>query len=166
MNSLFRFCPSCGKPLETKSKKLIECGSCGFNFYFSPASTNALILVNEKGEILLTKRKFEPKKGYWDLPGGFVELGETVEQSLIREIKEELGLELGKTEYIGSYVSIYPFKGIDYQTLCHAFTTKYRGGKIKVGDDVSEYKFFPKEKIPYDKLSFDDIESALKDYSH
>jgi len=106
---------------------MIECRNCDFNFYFSPASTNALILVNKNGEVLLTKRKFEPQKGYWDLPGGFVGLGETVEQSLIRETKEELDLTLKDFTYFGSYTSIYPYRGIDYQTLCPRWLCRSRG---------------------------------------
>lgn len=164
MDYRFRYCPNCSKPINQKGRKSIECASCGFTFYFSPASTNALIIENDKGEILLTKRKFEPRKGYWDLPGGFVELGETVEESTIREIKEELGLDIKDIKYFGSYISVYPYKGIDYQTLCHAYTAKYKGGKIKINDDVSGYKFFPKEEIQLDNLSFDDIKGALKDF--
>ncbi len=164
MAYLFKFCPNCGKPIEPEDKKMIECRSCGFTFYFSPASTNALILVNKKGEVLLTKRKFEPQKGYWDLPGGFVGLGETVEQSLRREIREELDIAIEDFTYFGSYTSIYPYKGIDYQTLCHTYVANYQGDKITVGDDVDEHRFFPKEKIPFDKLSFKDIKESLTDF--
>lgn len=164
MISKFRFCPNCKKPLKKLTNRLIDCTNCEFHFYLSPASTNALILENQKGEILLTKRKFLPKKGCWDLPGGFINFGETVEESLKREIKEELGIELKKFKYLGSYWSIYPYKGISYQTLCHVFISKYRGENLSVKDDISEFKFFPKNKIPLEKMSFEDVKNALKDY--
>jgi len=127
-----------------------------------------LILENNKGEILLTKRKFPPKKGFWDLPGGFIDFGETVEESLRREIKEELGMELKKISYFNSYWSYYPYKGIRYQTLCHVFIGKYQEEKLSIKDDIIDYKFFPKDKIIsqdiFQKLSFNDVKNSLKDY--
>ncbi len=164
MDSTFSFCPKCGRPLVSGRERLIDCKKCGFHLYLSPASTNALILENERGEILLTKRKLKPKKGFWDLPGGFVDFKETVEESLIREIKEELGIKLKEIKYFGTYWSYYPYKGVRYQTLCHAYSAKYGNERIKTADDVAEYRFFPRAEIPFGKLSFRDIESALKDF--
>ncbi len=162
----FKFCPQCKNRLRVVNRRALDCQNCRFHFYISPATTNAVILVNNKNEILLTKRRFPPKKSYWDLPGGFVEFGETVEQSVIREIKEELGLTIkhGDLRYLGSYWSYYPYKGIRYQTLCFAFIAKYQGEKITTNDDVIEYRFYSKHQIPFNKLSFTDIKSALKDY--
>lgn len=164
MISKFRYCPNCKNPLEKIGDRIINCKNCGFHFYFNPASTNALILENNKGEILLTKRKFPPKKGFWDTPGGFITFKENVEESLRREIKEELGINLKQIKYFGSYWSYYPYKGINYQTLCHVFTSKYQDEKILNRDDITAHKFFAKDKIPFDKISFDDIRQAVKDY--
>lgn len=164
MISKFRFCPNCKSPIDKVSNRLVNCDKCGFHLYLSPASTNALILENEKGEVLLTKRKFAPKRGFWDLPGGFVNLRETVEASLSREIEEELGIKITRTKYLASYWSYYPYRGIKYQTLCHAFTAKYRGEKISDMDDITTHRFFPKDKIPFEKISFNDIRQALRDY--
>ena len=105
---IYRFCPKCGTKAERKLHNLLSCPNCGYDFYINPASTNAAILENPKGEILLVKRKFDPMKGHLDLPGGFVEIGESLEASTIREIKEELGLDikiiekLGENEYVAS----------------------------------------------------------------
>jgi len=164
MNNPFRFCPNCRKPLKNKFLRLIDCVHCGFHFYISPASTNALIIENEKKEILLTRRKHAPKKYFWDLPGGFVDFQETIEQSLFREIKEELGLEIKDPVYLKSYWSYYPYRKIRYQTLCHAYYSKQKIKKIVVNDDVSSYCFFNKNEIPFNRLSFGDISLALRDY--
>ncbi len=55
------------------------------------------------GEIVLIKRKYEPFKGYWALPGGMLEIGETVEQAAIREVREETGLDVSITRLVGVY---------------------------------------------------------------
>lgn len=164
MISKFRFCPNCRKPIKRIGGRLLDCEHCGFHFYLSPADTNALILENDKGEILLTKRKVAPKKGYWDLPGGFIEFKETVEESLAREIKEELGIKIKDIKYVGSFWSYYPYRGVRYQTLCHAFSARYTKGKILARDDISGYKFFPKNKIPFKRISFSDMKQALRAY--
>jgi len=160
----FKFCPRCQKPLAKIGDGLINCQNCDFHFYLKPSLTTALILENSKKEILLTKRRYPPKKNYWDTPGGFIDLKETAEQCLRREIKEELGLDLGKITYFGSYWSYYPYKGIRYQTLCLVFTAQYNNQKIVIKDDVKDYRFFPKKDIPLEKISFDDVRDALKDY--
>ena len=160
----FRYCPNCRLLLNNEPPRIANCQHCGFHLYLAPAITNALILENRQGEILLTKRKLSPKKGYWDLPGGFVNFKETVEESLKREIKEELNLDIKKIIYFGSYWSYYPYKGINYQTLCLVFIASYVGGKIEIRDDVIDYRFFSKKDIDFKKISFDDVRNALKDY--
>ncbi|MCX7881065.1 MAG: NUDIX domain-containing protein [Patescibacteria group bacterium] len=163
----FKFCPNCQNKLKKVKKRLVECSNCGFHFYFNPVPTCALILENEKEEILLVKRKYPPKKGFWDLPGGFIDFKETVEGGLKREIKEELAIEIEKINYFGNYIGFYSYKGINYQPLCFFYTAKIKDDqikKIKTGDDANKFKFFPKNKIPWKRLSFIDIKAALKDY--
>lgn len=160
----FKYCPACKKLINKINGGLIDCPTCGFHFYLKPALTTALILENSRREILLTKRKYSPKKNYWDLPGGFINFKESVEQSLKREIKEELGIKLKKIICFGSYWSYYPYKGIRYQTLCMVYTAQYDNQKIVIKDDVTEYRFFPKKDIPLGKFSFDDVRNALVDY--
>src|SRR3989339_1320440 len=101
MNS-FIYCPNCQTKLVTKHERLIDCKKCDFVYYLSPAMTNGAIIENNKGEILLVKRKINPKKGFWDTPGGFVEYHETLEQSIIREVKEELSVKISNLKYICS----------------------------------------------------------------
>lgn len=160
----FKFCPNCKKRIKKINNRLLDCLSCGFHFYFSPATTNALILENEKGEILLVKRKYPPKKGLWDLPGGFIELGETLEESVKREIKEELGIEIKNFQYLGSYTGNYLYRDINYQTLCFVFKGNITDQKISPGDDAESFKFFPKTKIPFPQIAFIEVKNGLKDY--
>lgn len=167
MISKFKYCPNCKNKVKQREKRLLDCLKCGFHFYLSPASTNAVIIENEKGEILLTRRKFPPKKGYFDLPGGFIDFGETVEESARREIKEELGLIINNLTYLRSYYSFYPYRGIRYQTLCHVYKARISSNqRIRPFDDVTDIKFFAQDKIPFSKLSFGDVKKALKNYTN
>ena len=163
----FRFCPNCKNSLPKMYDRLIDCTKCGFHFYFSPSPTNALILENKKREILLVKKKIAPKTGQWDLPGGFVEYNETIEESLRREIKEELDLDIKNFQYMRSYTGIYPYKGFMYRPLCfvfRAFIHPEEIRNIKVGDDASGFQFFSYSHVPWDDIAFPDVKNGLKDY--
>lgn len=161
----YKFCPKCGSETDKKAHNLLVCKSCTYNFYINPAPTNAVILENEAGEILLVKRKFEPMKGYLDLPGGFIEIGESMEDSTIREIKEELGIDIKDITYYKSYPDEYLFQEINVKTLGLTLTGKIEGSpKIVPSDDVEEAKFYKKTEIPLEDIAFESIRQALVDY--
>ncbi len=131
----------------------------------SPAPTNGVILVNKKGDILLVRRAKNPKKGYWDLPGGFVETGESMEDSIKREIKEELGINVSRLQYLSSFPDKYFYNNVYEDVLGFVFVAHIDTEKgLKPADDVSACKFFPKEKIPFERLAFPSLKRALKKY--
>jgi ADP-ribose pyrophosphatase YjhB (NUDIX family) len=118
---------------------------------------------NEKNEVLLVKRKFEPEMGKWDLPGGFIEFDETLEQSVIREAKEELGVDIYDLEYLCSAVDFYDFEGIKYHTIGFSFTAKADPkAEINPQDDVSEFRYFNFKDIPWSEIGFESVANALK----
>ncbi len=160
----YRYCVQCGGELNQKDKNLYICSVCGFHFYINPRPTNSVIIENDKGEILLVKRKADPNKGWWDLPGGFVDIGETAEESVAREIQEELGVNLKKIKYLGSYVDRYLYKGDNYHILPMAYSAQIASGKLEASDDVDGYEFFAKDKIPFDRLAFASLVDTIKDY--
>lgn len=160
----YHFCPRCSKKLTKKSNSLYICTNCSFHLYENPRPTNGLIAENEKGEILLVKRKFDPKKGYWDIPGGFVNIGETLEESYVREIKEELGVIVKDLRYLTSTADRYLYKGNNYYTLGFIFTGNVEENKLQIHDDISEIKFFPGDKIPFDRIAFEGVKKGIKFY--
>ena len=124
-------CFRCGGVLSKKSLEYFDCKKCKYRHYMNPVPSNSLILENEKGEILLVKRKFNPKKNFWDLPGGFIKLKETLEESVKREVKEELGINVKKMTYLGSYTDKYLYQGIKWNIIAFSFYTKMPKQKIK-----------------------------------
>lgn len=161
----YNFCPKCGGETNRKLYNLLVCKKCGFNFYINPSPTNAVILENSKGEILLIKRKFEPMKGYLDLPGGFVESGESLEESSMREVKEELGIDISEVKYFNSYPDEYLFQGVNIKTLGFVLTgTIPDGAVITASDDAEDPTFYKKEDLPIDKIAFESLKQGLRDY--
>ncbi len=164
MKYRFRFCPHCSHKITQSYNRLIDCTYCGFHYYFAPALANGVFIKNEKGEILLAKRKNDPKKGYWDTPGGFIEFKETFDESVRREIKEELGITLPSFQYFGSYYDRYLHKNINYYSLIAVFTAETAEKQCIARDDVIEVRFFSKDTLPWKKLAFSWLRKALKDY--
>ncbi len=161
----FTYCPKCGNQFAKRWSNLLVCGRCDLHYYINPRPTNAVIFENEKGEILCIKRKWPPKKGFWDLPGGFVDLNETMEESVRREVREELGIVIEGFTYFGSYHNPYIFKGLKFYTLASVFTSQLPSStRLEAGDDAGSVSWIAKGKIPYEKIAFSGMTSALKDY--
>ena len=118
--------------------------------YKSPKLTVDGALIEDK-KILLIKRKNEPFKNKWALPGGFVEYGETVENAVKREVFEETGLITDILELIGIYSD--PKRDPRGHTVSVVYLLEKREGSIKSGDDATEAKFFSLDKLP--EMSFD-----------
>ncbi|RLI41587.1 hypothetical protein DRO59_06565 [Candidatus Bathyarchaeota archaeon] len=107
----------------------------------------AVIVCN--GRILLEKRKDEPGKGKWSIPGGLVELGERAEQTVIREVREETNLEVENPELIDVVNSITFDDGgrIKYHFVIIDYFVKLKGGTVKAADDAAELKWVPFNEV-------------------
>lgn len=123
-------------------------------------AVDGIIIKNKK--ILLIKRATEPYKNSWALPGGFVDLGETLEQAVTREIEEETGLKTKPTKLVGAYSD--PKRDPRGHTVSVAYLVKTTGGNEKTTEEAKEVKYFPLERLP-EHLAFDHkkiIEDAEK----
>lgn len=100
-----RYCTKCGNITTKKNDSLFLCID-GHENWMNPA-VGAVVAVFKNGKVLYGVRSIDPNKGKLSLPGGFVEVGETAEQTAIREVKEEMGIGIELLDYIGTYVSLY-----------------------------------------------------------
>lgn len=116
----------------------------------SPKLTVDGMLI-EAGSVLLVRRRNPPFDGFWSLPGGFVDSGETVEAACAREVLEETGLEVKVKKLVGVYSK--PGRDPRGHTVSIAYLVERVGGEISAGDDAKEAEFFPLSKLP--KLAFD-----------
>lgn len=159
MNELFRYCPKCGAcALKRSSEKSISCSACGFEYFFNPAGAVAALIVNDHNELLVTIRAHDPGKGLWDLPGGFVDPGESAETALRREIKEELNLEVESLDYLASAPNTYCYKQVTYSTVDIAYVCRVSDfANLNAGDDVETTMFVTASQINARRFAFESI---------
>lgn len=148
MKQKYKFCPHCGKPLtEDKAHgvKLKYCSPCRQHFFNNPAPGVAVIAVKD-GKILLVKRKLNPMKGTWALPGGFMDQGETIVQAGLRELREETGLKAKKAVFF----DIATLETLMFGTvLVIAIKADITTGIVKAGDDAEDARYFDMKKLPF-----------------
>jgi len=159
----FKFCPKCGGDFIVKEKYLLVCNKCCLHYYINPRPCNCALFENENGEILLVVRKHDPRRGYYDFPGGFIDPEETLEESLTREIKEEFKIDINRWEYVMSYPDTYEYQGIIYETICF-LCKSFLSSKVKItpADDVASVQFFNPKNFPYEMMAFAGMKKALK----
>lgn len=136
------FCGRCGTPTEPhESERARVCPRCHTAHY--PRITPAVItLVHRPGEILLARNR-RNRSGIFALVAGFVEPGETLEQAVIREVREEVGLEVGEIGYAGSQPWPFPSQ------LMLGFHARYRSGEIVLEEaEIEEARWFQLNDLP------------------
>jgi 8-oxo-dGTP diphosphatase len=154
-----RFCPLCGGPLERifrEGRTRLYCGQCDRILYENPVPATAAVVLDDEHLLLLVKRGAEPAKGEWCLPGGFVELDESPEQGVLRELHEETGLQ-GKVDRLIDVVSEEsPFYG---PLIIIGYQVSPQGGTPRPGDDAAAAKYFPLGDLP--PLAFDSHQALI-----
>jgi mutator protein MutT len=139
------------------------CATCCKTFYINAASAVIALIRNDEGKFLFTRRKNEPGAGKLDFPGGFVDIGERAEDAVIREIKEELDLNLTEVQYYASTPNRYLFDGIVYFTLDLVYTCKcddFSG--ISANDDVSGFVFIDINDVETDDLGLESVKKTVR----
>ena len=161
------FCPLCGQESLSKSMSpniKYQCDKCDFVMFQNVAAA-VMVAVCYGDEILVATRGREPGKGLWDLPGGFVDPDETLEQAVVRELHEELGLELqiDQAEYLASNPNTYPYKGIVYKT-CDTFFRVVLDAKPELiaRDDVESIEWVKLTELDIERFAFPSAKKAIQ----
>jgi 8-oxo-dGTP diphosphatase len=118
------------------------------------------LVVRADGRVMLTRRAFEPRAGWWDLPGGFLEPGEHPEEGVVRELREETGLEVRPRRLIGIYMDVYGAEGD--ATMSVTYECEVVGGVERAADDVAEIGWFGPEELP--PVAFEHGERVIADW--
>ena len=165
---LDRYCPRCAGTLEFR---LVEreghdrliCGACGYILYKNSSPCVGAIVRGADGRVLLVRRGIQPFKGFWDIPGGFLEGGEHPEDGARREVREETGLDVRLTRLLGIYMDVYG--GEATPTLNLFYEAEWVGGEAVAGDDAVAFGWFAVDELPpQDEIAFDCCRKALDDW--
>jgi ADP-ribose pyrophosphatase YjhB (NUDIX family) len=120
------------------------CIACGTIAFRNPAPASGCI-VEQGDKVLLARRKFEPWRGFWYVPSGFVEYGEDVEETARREILEETGLLVELVRLFGVYSY---FDDPRQHGIIILYLARVIGGALQAGDDADEVAFFSRDALP------------------
>ncbi len=154
-----KFCPRCGSAAEVAFPRSIRCPSCGYGAFYNPKPVACAIPATDDGALYLMRRGFEPSRGLWTMPGGFVDLGESVEDAAIRETKEEIGIDIEIARLVGVYSrSTDRIVVVVYAARAHGTPTQT--------EEALEVQAFGATTIPWDQLAFWSDGRALRDYFH
>jgi ADP-ribose pyrophosphatase YjhB (NUDIX family) len=123
-SELFRHCPGCGAARAENSTNPLQCAACGFTYFFSPAAAAGAFIFDAEDRALFIRRAKEPRKGTIAIPGGFIDVGESAEEGLRREVREEVGIEVEQLTFLGSCPNDYPFEGVTYPVVDVIFTAR------------------------------------------
>ena len=157
-----KFCTGCGSSVtlripEGDDRERFVCTSCEVIHYVNPRVIVGCVPIHE-GKVLLCKRAIEPRLGYWTLPAGFMENGETTPQGAARETWEEAkakvsGLELYRVFDVPYISQVYMF-----------YRCTLDNGEFGVGPESLETGLYSEDEIPWDEIAFPVVRETLKEY--
>ena len=155
-----KFCPNCGSPVASRvppgdSLPRHVCDACGHVHYQNPKLVLGAI-PEWQGRLLLCRRAIEPRYGYWTLPAGFMENGETAGQAAARETLEEAGARIELVE---------PFSmiSVPYVNQVHVFfRARLLDLEFTPGVESLEVELFEEERVPWKDIAFRTVGLTLK----
>ena len=151
-----RFCPRCGRPAEVEFPRSLRCAACGYAALFGPDPVAATVPRDEEGRIWLLRRALHEGAGLWSFPGGYVELGESVEDAARRETREEMEIDV----VLGRMVGVYSRE--DTRAVLVVFDARALGIPRETAE-ASEVRAFAPDELPWDELAFWSTRQALVD---
>jgi ADP-ribose pyrophosphatase YjhB (NUDIX family) len=163
-SSFYHHCPRCGarQPAPPAGGAPFTCVTCGFTLYFNAATAVAVFIQRPDGRTLFIRRAREPARGRLAPPGGFVDLGETVEAAARREIREEVGLELQDLAFLCSHPNSYLYREVTYPVLDVFFTASVRDAtQARALEDVDSIAWLDAQTVPLEELAFPSMRAAL-----
>jgi ADP-ribose pyrophosphatase YjhB (NUDIX family) len=150
------FCPRCGATATVRFPRSLHCERCGYAAFFNPKPVGCALARDDHGRVWLARRGFEPGRGRWSMPGGFVDLGETVETAIAREIEEELAVRAE----IGALVGVY--SRADSGVLVIVYEASLEGAP-RTTAEATEVRAFAPDEVPWAELAFPTDAAALRD---
>ena len=158
----FKMCPMCGsKKIENHGDRKWLCPDCGFDLYNNVAAAVGIVIYDKYDNILFEVRAKEPRKGFIAVPGGFVDFGESAEEAVIRECREEIGVPVEGAAFLCTAPNIYEYKGIEYKTCDMFFSVQLPPQFDSIDDFIKTLHAEESEVVSFEAhkvTSLEDIE--------
>ncbi|MBP3958539.1 NUDIX domain-containing protein [Gemmata sp. G18] len=163
-SEVFTFCPRCAAPRapENVGQSPLRCAACQFTFYFNPTVAAAAFVSRPDGRALFIRRAHDPAAGKLGIPGGFIDFGETAEEGLRREIREEVGLAVENVRFLMSFPNMYLYRDVTYPVVDLVFTASALAPDTAAAlDGVAGIEWrFPRD-VADDELAFDSMRVSI-----
>lgn len=143
---------------EGDNRERSVCSTCGFIDYVNPKIVAGAVVFNTAGEILMCRRAIEPRVGFWTLPAGFMEQGESVQEAATREAFEEARAVIVIEDLIG----VYSVPRISQVQIF--FRARLAEPEISAGPESLEVRFFGLDALPESEFAFPSVRWAIDDY--
>lgn len=156
-------CTRCGTrlvhgPIDGEDRERLSCPACGHIQYVNPRLVVTTLPATHDGRVILIRRGFEPGRGWWAQPGGFLEVDETATEGAIRETLEETGLVVAPGDIVGLYARL------EAAVIVLVYEARVVGGEIRVSPEATEIEAFAPEDIPWSEIAFRTTWYALSDW--
>ncbi|MGC9350113.1 MAG: NUDIX hydrolase [Anaerolineae bacterium] len=142
------YCPECGTPLQDRQafgRLRRYCPRCRRIVFREHKVAAAMLVTDHRDRVLLVRRAWKPQQGYWSLPAGFVDYGETPAEAAVRECLEETGLEIEIEGLRGIVAGREHERGADIVII---YRGRIVGGEMQADDDASDLDFFAPDQLP------------------
>lgn len=155
-------CPRCGAP-RTGSGSPFRCVACGLTLFGGPTVGVGCFVRDAAGRHLFTVRGKDPGKGMLGLPGGFVDAGESAEDALHREVREEIGGAITGIRYLCSSPNRYLFGGVEYDVLDVFYTAELVAGELRLDpDEIGALRWIPATEVRVEDIAFPSMRAAWR----
>lgn len=162
---LFGYCPRCGqvRPAANRGQSPFRCEGCGLVYFFNPTVAAAACIFDEGGRLLFIRRAKDPSAGLLGVPGGFIDMGESAEEGLRREVREEVGLEVVDLRFLASFPNRYAYRDVLYPVVDLYFTARaVNPEQARPLDAVAGLAWRRPEEVSPAELAFDSLRAALR----
>jgi ADP-ribose pyrophosphatase YjhB (NUDIX family) len=161
----FRHCPQCGSAEGAVTPRTFDCHGCGFHLHFNATVSASALVVRGDGAVLFIRRARQPAQGKLAVPGGFIDPWERAEVALVRELQEEVGLEVEGVAFLGSWPNDYHYKGLIYPVCDLFFVARPVESALTLADDEAlEALWLDPKALDLDELAFPSMRAALAHY--
>jgi ADP-ribose pyrophosphatase YjhB (NUDIX family) len=162
---LFTFCPRCAapRPPENLDQTPFRCEACGLVFFFNPTVAGAAFVSDPAGRVLFVRRAKEPSAGKLGVPGGFIDFGESAEDGVRREVREEVGIAIDRLAFLASFPNLYAYREVSYPVVDLYFTAAaVEPETARPLDGVAGIEWYRPRDVPDGEIAFPSLRAALK----